>query len=79
MDPLNLEELKRLAAHKSSPAVTIYMPTHRRGREVEQDPIRFSDQLRTVEDELAAMGMGTRARLRRFLRPRHRFSHTRLS
>jgi len=68
MDHLTLDEMKRLAAHKSSPAITIYIPTHRRGREIEQDPIRFSNQLRAVEARLADMDMGPRA-IEAFLAP----------
>jgi hypothetical protein len=57
MDYLSLDEMKRLAAHQSRTCVSIYIPTHRRGRETEQDPIRFGNQLKSVEAELSAREM----------------------
>ncbi|HDI59735.1 MAG TPA: hypothetical protein ENF48_05155, partial [Desulfobacteraceae bacterium] len=37
--------------------VSIYMPTHRAGRQAEQDPIRFKNLLREVENRFLAQGL----------------------
>jgi len=68
MEYLTLNEMKRLAGYVGSPAVTIYIPTHRRGRDVEQDPVRFGNQLRAVEAQLAELDMRTRD-IEEFLAP----------
>ena len=50
---LTLDDLQSLQAQSSEPCVTVYMPTHRTGREVEQDPIRLKNLLRTAERQLS--------------------------
>jgi len=42
---LNVESLKTLLKEHGQPCVSIFMPTHRKGKEVEQDPIRFKNLL----------------------------------
>jgi len=37
--------------------ITITLPTHRKGEEVQQDPIRFKNQLNQTEKELKEMGL----------------------
>jgi hypothetical protein len=37
--------------------VSLFMPTHRAGRDVEQDPIRFKNLLREAEESLTAKGL----------------------
>jgi len=37
--------------------VSLFMPTHRAGREMEQDPIRFKNLLREAEERLTAKGL----------------------
>ncbi len=45
-----------LAASGSSELVSLYLPTHRAGREVTQDPVRFRGLLATAADELTDGG-----------------------
>jgi hypothetical protein len=37
--------------------VSLFMPTHRAGREMEQDPIRFKNLRREAEESLTAKGL----------------------
>ncbi len=60
-DELTLEELKSLSQEVEGPAFSIFMPTHRAGRETQQDPIRFGNLLRDVRRQLAEHDMGPRA------------------
>jgi hypothetical protein len=39
------------------PRVSVYLPTHRAGRDIRQDPIRLKNLLRQAEDGLRAKGM----------------------
>ncbi len=48
----SMEDVKRLAAHESRAAISIYMPTHRGGPETQEDPIRFKNQLDQAEEML---------------------------
>ena len=58
MDRITLDTLKeRLLATHEDGCVSIFMPTHRAGREAEQDPIRLKNMLREVESRLLARGM----------------------
>ncbi|MDY0213763.1 MAG: hypothetical protein RBR06_12270 [Desulfuromonadaceae bacterium] len=57
MDLITMEQLKEILARRSEWCVSLFMPTHRAGREMEQDPIRFKNLLRTVEERLLARGM----------------------
>lgn len=57
MDMISMEELKTLSARYPGWRVSLFMPTHRRGRETEQDPIRFRNLLRQVEERLQAKGL----------------------
>src|SRR5690606_35087059 len=52
MDILNQDKLKELMSKRNNPSVSIYIPTHRKGAEVEQDHIRFKNQLREIEKKL---------------------------
>lgn len=56
-DILNQATLHELAEHHAACCISFYMPTHRRGRETEQDPIRLKNLLSEVETELAADDM----------------------
>jgi hypothetical protein len=53
---LSQEELKSVVAAGQDPAVSIFMPTHRAGQEIRQDPIRLKNLLKQAEDELAREG-----------------------
>jgi hypothetical protein len=60
VDPLDSAELNRLAEVDSQMAVSLYLPTHRRGPEVAQDRIRLGNLLASAERELATLGSPTR-------------------
>ncbi len=49
---LTRDELKGLATRTDHPCVSVYMPTHRGGPDVRQDPIRWKNLLRSARDEL---------------------------
>lgn len=57
MEVLTLTELKTLAAQKQRPSLSFFMPTHRAGRDTQQDPIRFGNLLREAENRLLESGM----------------------
>ena len=57
MDIITKEELKTFLARYPGWYVSLFMPTHRRGRETEQDPIRFRNLLREVEERLLDKGL----------------------
>jgi hypothetical protein len=51
------EELAALAGVEARPVVSIYIPTHERGREVRQDPIRMRNAIGAATGRLVAAGM----------------------
>jgi len=54
---VNRDDIKLLIEHMNDDNnVTIYMPTHIKGDRVEQDPIRFKNLLKQVEETLAQTG-----------------------
>jgi hypothetical protein len=53
------EELRELSQPSDGPGLSIYMPTHRAGSEVQQNPIRLSNLLREAENQLISLGMRT--------------------
>jgi len=57
MDIITMEELKTLLLRYPGWCVSLFMPTHRRGRETQQDPIRFRNMLREVEERLQTKGL----------------------
>ena len=57
---LTLDQIKKLAQQTASPSISIFLPTHRTGRETQQDPIRFKNLLRDAEKQLLGGGMGPR-------------------
>lgn len=57
MDLITMEKLKEILAISSDWCVSVYMPTHRMGREMEQDPIRLKNLLKDVENRLLAKGL----------------------
>jgi len=56
MDILTIQEFEALAVIKTDLAISIFLPTHRAGRETEQDPIRLKNLLNTVETQLLDQG-----------------------
>jgi release factor family 7 len=57
MDILNPMALKSLIAQQGKWCVSMYMPTHRVGREQQQDPIRLKNLLAEAEAKLLANGL----------------------
>jgi hypothetical protein len=53
---LTKEQLTALASVESPPVVSIYLPTHEKGRETRQDPIRFKNALDAAVQELIEAG-----------------------
>lgn len=60
MEYLSIDQLKGLAQQTASPGISIYLPTHRAGRDTQQDLIRFKNLLREAEKQLLGSGMGPR-------------------
>ncbi len=71
MHPYDPPELAMLAESGDGLRVSLYMPTHRAGAEVQQDPIRLGNLLDRALEELLAQGMG-RADAEELLAPARR-------
>jgi hypothetical protein len=52
MDMIPKEEIRDLMLRRDENCVSVFLPTHRAGREIEQDPIRLDNLLRKAEKEL---------------------------
>lgn len=57
MDILTLQDFKSLAAIKADHSISIYLNTHRFGKETEQDPIRLRNLISEVEKQLSKEGL----------------------
>ncbi len=57
MDFVFQDEIRQFMRKRDDPCVSVYLPTHRAGRETEQDPIRLDNLLRGAEKELLARGV----------------------
>lgn len=57
MPLLSREELKTLLEKPQKHCVSIYMPTHKAGSEIQQDPIRFKNLMRQAEEHLVESGL----------------------
>jgi hypothetical protein len=57
MDILKQKDLQQLLETSGEWCVSIYMPTHRMGREQQQDPIRFKNLVAGVQEELFEYGL----------------------
>ncbi len=68
MDTLTREELRYMVQARSQPCVSVFLPTHRAGREIEADRILLKSLIRDVEARLAATGL-KRGRAREILAP----------
>ncbi len=60
MNIITAEDVRFLIERQDFPCVSIFMPTHRKGREIEQDPIRFKNLLRRAENRMAELGLKDR-------------------
>jgi hypothetical protein len=56
VDVVRRIDLQGLALRRDGPCVSLFLPTHRAGREVEQAPIRLKNLLRQTTDALQADG-----------------------
>jgi hypothetical protein len=68
MDILNPTDLKSLIAEQGKWCVSLYMPTHRVGREQQQDPVRLKNLLARVETNLIANGL-RRPKVQKLMQP----------
>ena len=68
IDRLTSAELKGLIETHAEWCVSLYLPTHRSLPETRQDPVRFKNLLREVENALAAGGLRS-PEIREFLKP----------
>jgi Bacterial archaeo-eukaryotic release factor family 3 len=57
VDVVRRTDLQRLALGRHGPCVSMFLPTHRAGREVEQAPIRLKNLLRHATDALKSDGV----------------------
>ncbi len=57
MDLFRRTELNELFDHQAEPCLSIYLRTHRTGRDMDQDPIRFKNLLREAEEKLTEWGL----------------------
>jgi len=53
---LTKNKIRSLLKEHQSPCISIYMPTHQKGSEVEQDPIRFKNMMKQAENTLQEKG-----------------------
>lgn len=68
MDILNPTALKSLIAEQGKWCVSLYMPTHRVGREQQQNPIRLKNLLAEAETKLLATGL-RRTEVQKLMQP----------
>ncbi len=54
---LTKDELRSLVADGDGPAVSVYTPTERQGKETRQNPIRFKNLVRSARDALGTSGL----------------------
>ena len=54
---LEADLMKTLADHREEPSISVYIPTHVKGREVEQDHIHLKNSVAEVESTLDSMGL----------------------
>lgn len=57
---LTRNELQQLVSADRRPSVSLYMPTHRMGSEVRQDPIRLKNLLNEAKEQLNALSLEER-------------------
>jgi hypothetical protein len=60
MDVLSKDDVKVLAGGRERICVSVYLPTHPVGEDIQQDPIRFKNLLRRAEELLEAEGIKQR-------------------
>ena len=60
MDILRRNDLKDLIEETGRFCVSAYVPTHRGGRDIREDPIRLKNRLKEAEDQLEQRGLNQR-------------------
>lgn len=73
MDRFTRQELETLLRHRNGPCVSLYLPTHRTGAQLRQDPIRHKNLLTKAEDHLRQYGL-RRPEIERLLEPAWRLN-----
>lgn len=68
MDILRQKDLKQLIETTGECCVSVYMPTHRAGREQQQDPIRFKNLVTRAQERLLGYGL-RRSEVQELMRP----------
>lgn len=68
MDTLTVEKLESLFEPQPEWCVSLYLPTHRAGKEVREDPIRLKNRITEAESQLEQAGM-PEGEARRLLEP----------
>ena len=64
-EQLHEETLDRLGSVRGKLLVSIFIPTHEKGPEITQDPIRLKNHLAEVDDQLESSGLKVRERSQR--------------
>ena len=72
MDILTRDELKHLMRKEQPWCISIYLPTHSTGTEVQQDPIRLKNLLGEADKRLSDQGVGRRE-AQKMLEPASKF------
>jgi Bacterial archaeo-eukaryotic release factor family 7 len=57
MSTLSQEELKSVMTEGHGPAISVFLPTHRAGPDIQQDPIRLKNLLKQAETQLINQGI----------------------
>jgi hypothetical protein len=57
---MNKEQIKKLAEARGFPKISIYFPTHEKGPEVQQDPVRLKNCLSSAREQLEVAGIESR-------------------
>ncbi len=70
MMPIEAAELEDLGSHLAPLSMSLFMPAFRAGQEVQQNPIRFKNLLRSAKTQLIERGLRP-AEARDYLRPIH--------
>ena len=68
MDILKQKDLQQLIETSGKWCVSLYMPTHRVGRERQQDPIRLKNLIARAQEKLLESGMRS-SEVRELMRP----------
>jgi len=71
MDIITMAELKTLSGRYPDWCASLFMPTHRRGKETQQDPIRFRNLLDQVDQRLQSKGLRS-SDIKEMLKPARR-------